>query len=146
MRTSQHADGQVRTPAFAANVVTPYAPLHARTQPRIEKPAALRDVLGPVDAVPGRGGADRPTQRGRASTTRSRSARQQHAVDHMDNAVRLKHVLDRDLGSIALGIPDHERVALALDRDLLAFDSRELGGDRKSTRLNSSHLGISYAV
>src|SRR5205814_4865010 len=25
-------------------------------------------------------------------------------------------------------------------------DGRERGGDRKSTRLNSSHLGISYAV
>src|SRR5579884_1418181 len=29
---------------------------------------------------------------------------------------------------------------------LLARDSRELGQDRKSTRLNSSHVAISYAV
>src|ERR1039458_8092199 len=30
--------------------------------------------------------------------------------------------------------------------DRLAFTGRELDRDRKSTRLNSSHLGISYAV
>src|SRR5262245_64100594 len=33
------------------------------------------------------------------------------------------------------------------ERRLLAADRDEIGGeDRKSTRLNSSHLGISYAV
>ena len=67
------------------------------------------------------------------------SARQQHAVDHMDNAVRLKHVLDRDLGSIALGVPDLEHVAPALDRDRLAFIPHPLplAGRR---RVNVSHI------
>src|SRR5207342_1941705 len=46
----------------------------------------------------------------------------QHGVDHVDDAVRLEHVLDRDLGRVALAVPDRERVALAFDRELLALD------------------------
>src|SRR5258705_4853844 len=65
---------------------------------------------------------------------------------------------DHPLGAVLRG--DERRDDLqALDRallllplagaDLLAQDRRlvrDLGEDRKSTRLNSSHLGISYAV
>src|ERR1035441_703699 len=35
---------------------------------------------------------------------------------------------------------------LPQDVHALGFDARQLAADRKSTRLNSSHLGISYAV
>src|SRR5262245_35450686 len=55
------------------------------------------------------------------------TARQQHAVDHVDHAVRLEHVLDRDLGGVALGVPDRERVALGLDGEFFALDGLELG-------------------
>src|SRR5215813_1404307 len=55
------------------------------------------------------------------------AARQQHAVDHVDHAVRLEHVLDRDLGGVALGVPDRERVALGLDGELFTLDGLELG-------------------
>ena len=39
-----------------------------------------------------------------AAPTASRSARQQHSVDHVDHAVRLHYVLDGDLGAVALGV------------------------------------------
>src|ERR1035441_5345417 len=50
------------------------------------------------------------------------------------------------------GAPDRNRVAVRnapLDVegfDALPADRRKIWEDRKSTRLNSSHLGISYAV
>src|ERR1035441_6784752 len=54
----------------------------------------------------------------------------------------------------SLPLPDHVDCFVALNRSLsrLEFSEALLGvhstfdGDRKSTRLNSSHLGISYAV
>src|SRR5262249_52766697 len=55
------------------------------------------------------------------------SARQQHAVDHVNDAVRLEHVLNRDPGGIALGVADGQRLALEFDRELFAFDGLELG-------------------
>src|ERR1035441_4001246 len=48
-------------------------------------------------------------------------------------------------GGTTAGIP--EKVAQLLDRRRSMLETaRQLIGDRKSTRLNSSHLGISYAV
>src|SRR5688572_32420901 len=45
----------------------------------------------------------------------------------------------------ALGVDDH--TAAVLDQDLRSLDRlARRGGDRKSTRLNSSHSQISYAV
>src|SRR2546426_9800761 len=40
----------------------------------------------------------------------------------------------------------HRHQALALGRGLFFHRVAHVGGDRKSTRLNSSHLVISYAV
>src|SRR5256885_12060541 len=62
--------------------------------------------------------------------------------------VRLLHRTTRSLALTEEGqrfLQDTQPALAALDRALnLARDSRE--GDRKSTRLNSSHLVISYAV
>src|SRR6476646_7348702 len=58
---------------------------------------------------------------------RKRSAMHQHGVDHMDDAVRLHHVLDGDLGGIALGVPHPQSAVLGLERQLLAFDCLERG-------------------
>src|SRR5262245_64669680 len=49
---------------------------------------------------------------------------------------------ERDgIGDVARGAHDEEVAERFVEDDLIA-----LGRDRKSTRLNSSHLGISYAV
>src|SRR6266699_6391767 len=93
-----------------------------------KSPPRFRDGLGAGRCNPGEEavltGPPQTVELGHFPWT---SARQQHAVDHMDDAVRLKHVLDRDLGSIALGVPDHQRVALALNRNRLALDGPERG-------------------
>src|SRR5256885_11388313 len=47
-------------------------------------------------------------------------------------------------GSAGLFDLDEQRVAIAIKRDV--FDHMHMATDRKSTRLNSSHLVISYAV
>src|SRR5690349_22211001 len=50
-----------------------------------------------------------------------------------------------DPALVAPARPDDGLTAvLALEE--LGYESRDLGGDRKSTRLNSSHVEISYAV
>src|ERR1035441_4532138 len=66
-------------------------------------------------------------------------------------------------GIVAIeGVGVVDGIRFRLERNLLMFDAQQLGGvvdsavavvvvanravDRKSTRLNSSHLGISYAV
>src|SRR5205814_8995890 len=46
----------------------------------------------------------------------------------------------------ALGAAAYLRLVSVRRRDLAAIARRSAGRDRKSTRLNSSHLGISYAV
>src|SRR5207244_791409 len=58
---------------------------------------------------------------GRYSRARS-GGRHQHGVDHMDHAVRLIDVGDRDHRGSALGVDDHDVLALALDGELLALD------------------------
>src|SRR2546427_6405034 len=56
---------------------------------------------------------------------------------HRIQIVRRRHAVD----------PGPDRVAVALDPVLIPFsDFESLAGDRKSTRLNSSHSQISYAV
>src|SRR2546422_7887377 len=56
----------------------------------------------------------------------------------IDSGVRIGHV--------HLKVADLER-ALAFYRDVLGFEvTQRMGRDRKSTRLNSSHGYISYAV
>src|SRR5262245_59782422 len=52
--------------------------------------------------------------------------------------LRARPVVDPGLGSIARNLGNGERE--------LREEEAALGQDRKSTRLNSSHLGISYAV
>src|SRR3712207_7296336 len=72
------------------------------------------------------------------------------------DAVRAKQLLGRGRG---LGQQAHvddlignlllnEQLVLGIHRDLHVVADRDLGvpGDRKSTRLNSSHANISYAV
>src|SRR5258705_7368634 len=58
----------------------------------------------------------------------------------------LRETSDRflPLASLPRGLAQHELGGGVLRIDLQLF--LELLGDRKSTRLNSSHLGISYAV
>src|SRR5258705_13776868 len=52
-----------------------------------------------------------------------------NAPDNIDPEIDLLHLLEVQR-HIPFGVPQRPRI----------------GGDRKSTRLNSSHLGISYAV
>src|SRR5262245_6878526 len=79
----------------------------------------------------GRGGLEPSTQTrvliAPISPALGSSARHQHAVDHVNNAIRLEHVLNRDPGGIALGVADGQRLALEFDRELFAFDGLELG-------------------
>src|SRR5262245_63719762 len=64
---------------------------------------------------------------------------------------RLAETMETRAGALAVACTGRREVARAVDRvvwyagwsDKLA---QVLGSDRKSTRLNSSHLGISYAV
>src|SRR5205807_9363767 len=59
------------------------------------------------------------------------------------------HLVDGDDDMADAQQRDDERVAAGLGHDAVAGvdeDDGELAGDRKSTRLNSSHLVISYAV
>src|SRR5258706_8650520 len=52
--------------------------------------------------------------------------RHQDGVDHVDHAVRLVDVRDRDRRSAALGIDDRHRAARLLDGQLFAFNGLEL--------------------
>src|SRR5471030_290914 len=74
-------------------------------------------------------------------------------VEHAKLTVQ--RVIRGELGSIRLGFAGNAVFSGKLMRDLRAFHKaypdvelivREIPPDRKSTRLNSSHLGISYAV
>ena len=47
-------------------------------------------------------------------------------VDHMNHAVRLHDVRDRNLGDVALGVGDLKALALFLDREGLALDGLDL--------------------
>src|SRR6266403_6327666 len=52
--------------------------------------------------------------------------RHQDGVDHVDHAIRLVDVRDRDRRSAALGIDDRHRAARLLDGQLFAFNGLEL--------------------
>src|SRR5947199_7558650 len=67
---------------------------------------------------------------------RSRQRRRQHELSPLDAAFADR---DRDQPAFA-----RRSVAAAAARDRVR--PADAGRDRKSTRLNSSHLGISYAV
>src|SRR5438045_5768360 len=55
--------------------------------------------------------------------------------------------LDFDWSEAVLVIPPKKKaISIRVDEDVLDYFKHEGSGDRKSTRLNSSHLGISYAV
>src|SRR3712207_8276207 len=73
-------------------------------------------------------------------TTLFRSTVLQGGLDIDDD--RLLLVLDHD---VLEGVHDAVLVDADHDRDRLA-DELDLAADRKSTRLNSSHANISYAV
>src|SRR5699024_11962731 len=70
-------------------------------------------------------------------------------IDHAAHGLRLVHagaqrrlpagVLDEELALLGLGVVGRQQVHLPLVHDVAL-------GDRKSTRLNSSHVSISYAV
>src|SRR3712207_9144503 len=61
-----------------------------------------------------------------------------------DAALRRTEHLDRLLGVADRHLVEHHRVRLA--RQVRRQDGEEAVEDRKSTRLNSSHANISYAV
>src|SRR5262245_64532423 len=74
-------------------------------------------------------------------TTLFRSERGARAVEHaLPERADLGRVLADEQRRELLAHDRHQRRAAA------AAPDRGLGLDRKSTRLNSSHLGISYAV
>src|SRR3712207_7677187 len=50
------------------------------------------------------------------------------------------------VGAGKLGLPDNAVVAFALGCDMVNVAREAMLSDRKSTRLNSSHANISYAV
>jgi hypothetical protein len=52
-------------------------------------------------------------------------ARQQHSVDDVDHAVRLKHVLNGDLGGVAFAVPHPDGAILHLEGKLSAFHGLE---------------------
>jgi hypothetical protein len=52
-------------------------------------------------------------------------ARQQHGVDDVDHAVRLKHVLNGDLGGVAFAVPHPDGAILHLEGKLSAFHGLE---------------------
>src|SRR5258705_7708271 len=51
-----------------------------------------------------------------------------------------------DMGAETTRFPEPRTGLLAWYGRDIPLDGRKITGDRKSTRLNSSHLGISYAV
>src|SRR5256885_6902522 len=74
------------------------------------------------------------------------SGRWTEALDKIDECLRLADVLDERLHSSELHLKK-ARFLLAMGADHAAVqDSLAQAADRKSTRLNSSHLVISYAV
>src|SRR5947209_10283787 len=74
-------------------------------------------------------------------TTLFRSPKFFNAYLSADNRVTLLDVIPADTVSLT-GLMDVVRRV----RAVVARDVRGLAGDRKSTRLNSSHANISYAV
>src|SRR5205814_8363054 len=75
---------------------------------------------------------------------RSPPARVQPGVPAREGSLRRR---GRLAGSVPSDVPGARRIQGGGGvRDMDAPDRRELRQDRKSTRLNSSHLGISYAV
>src|SRR5262245_62483445 len=68
--------------------------------------------------------------------------------DRVIQACALDKVTDRLLGHLSKGYRQRVGLAQALihEPEVLILDEQAVGEDRKSTRLNSSHLGISYAV
>src|SRR5207249_8557809 len=87
-------------------------------------------------------------------TTLFRSALEGRAERLLDRAFR---VAERAGELSDHGVGDHHRGELAPRKDvgtdrhewheqLLVADFEQVAGDRKSTRLNSSHVSISYAV
>src|SRR6185312_11227300 len=56
----------------------------------------------------------------------SSGRRHQHGVDHMDHAVRLVDVRDRDHRGSTLGVDDPDLAVLELDRQLFALGGLEL--------------------
>src|SRR3712207_7456619 len=86
-------------------------------------------------------------------------------VDEVLDLVGLESVADKRVGKFSLGMGQRLGIAVALlgDPPVVVLDepvngldpegirwvrnlARELAADRKSTRLNSSHANISYAV
>src|SRR5262245_58224220 len=103
--------------------VRPWAPAFAGANGVGDGPWTLtKKVPAAFPRRAGRSGSERGDTCNDRPAGAGSAARQQHGVDHVDDAVRLEHVLDRHLGGAALGVPDRQRVALAPDRDVLAFD------------------------
>src|SRR3712207_8227780 len=72
---------------------------------------------------------------------RSADAPETETVQMQDDAAVLAYLLDLEYGTVAA----YDYLAPRLRGEERAL-AREFGGDRKSTRLNSSHANISYAV
>src|SRR5699024_11381357 len=73
----------------------------------------------------------------------SRSRRQREQVERADRAERLEHERQRKAHAVRArtDVKPVQRQAPVPRRD-----GRQVARDRKSTRLNSSHVSISYAV
>ena len=92
----------------------------------------VAEMLGVLSPKPPRRAALRPPV-----TSLNGSARHQDSVDHLDHTVRLDHVLDRDLGDVALLVLDHQLVAGLGDRQGLAL--HRLQGRRAAAVLDHLH-------
>src|SRR3712207_7198964 len=66
----------------------------------------------------------------------------QHAQHPRGNAAKVGHVLAQTLLRYAVSLD----LKVAQQRRLFPWYTHQIGQDRKSTRLNSSHANISYAV
>src|SRR5258705_4460420 len=81
-------------------------------------------------------------------TTLFRSLKKEHRVP--GSGVLTTHFSDgatfplRDAVRLMIAVSDNTATNLVLEQTGIG-PVNEVGGDRKSTRLNSSHLGISYA-
>ena len=55
------------------------------------------------------------------------SARQQHGINHLDDAVRLHDVADRDLRHVALSVDQPQLAVILFDGERFAFHGLEFG-------------------
>src|SRR3712207_345738 len=115
------------------------------TLPRVPQPAPdakARRVLAVTTAPKGYEGEGFPVRRAFAGVS-------QRALDpfiHMDQMGEVEYAPGEPKGTAWHPHRGFETVTYMIDGEMAHQDSHGGGGDRKSTRLNSSHANISYAV